>query len=88
MGPLGPCDDTLARMQDEAIAAGRVFTIPGLAKILALAGVSGKRVGDGGTPIAEPLPTVDPPPSDLVELQRMVREFRARIANCAGTSRR
>jgi hypothetical protein len=67
----------LERLQDQATAAGRAFVIPGLRKILALAGVSGKR-GDGGTrPIEEPLPIAAPPPSDVETLRRMVHELRA-----------
>jgi hypothetical protein len=83
------CLATLERLETEAKKAGMPLVIPGLRRLLALAGVVGKRGAAGIVPFDskwDPVP--EPLPNDVTELRRLVRrlqsverDLRGRIAS-------
>ena len=85
------CVATLERLQNEAVRSQRPFVVPGLRRLLVLAGIVGAR-----EKLAIAIPPMELPrpaalPNDVRELQRMVRrlqgierEFRARVVVLRG----
>jgi hypothetical protein len=82
------CLSTLERLETDARKAGVPLVIPGLRKLLALAGVVGRR-GTLGAKVYDPKwdPIREPLPNDVAVLRRMVRrlqsverDFRGRVA--------
>ncbi len=71
------CLDTLDRLHSEAARANAPFIVPGLRKLLTLAGVVGvRRRLEGGSAIPPlELPRPSPLPDDIGELRRMVRRL-------------
>jgi hypothetical protein len=84
------CETTLQRLQDEARKRGLPFVVPGLRRLLILAGVVGRRAALALT-VTPPLPVRATLPGDVEVLRRMVRrllseqrELRARIVVLKG----
>ncbi|MGC1413056.1 MAG: hypothetical protein WA864_29425 [Acetobacteraceae bacterium] len=87
------CETTLERLQDEARSHQRPFLVPGLRKLLALAGVVGQRRGIA-LDIAPPLPLPARLPNDVAMLRAIIRRLlstqrvlRARIVVVEGEVR-
>jgi len=68
------CESTLQRMQDESRKRGLPFVVPGLRRLLALAGVVGRRAALALT-VTPPLPVRARLPSDAEALRAMVRRL-------------
>jgi hypothetical protein len=88
------CEATLQQLQDEARSHGRPFVVPGLRKLLTLAGVVGRRatIALGVAPPEMPMPAGLP--SDTAMLRSIVRRLlsqqrvlRARIVVLEGEVR-
>ena len=68
------CESTLQRMEDESRKRGLPFVVPGLRRLLALAGVVGRRAALALT-VTPPLPVRARLPSDAEALRAMVRRL-------------
>jgi hypothetical protein len=69
------CESTLHRLQDESRKRGLPFVVPGLRRLLALAGVVGRRTALALTTVTPPLPVRARLPSDAEALRAMVRRL-------------
>jgi hypothetical protein len=88
------CETTLQQLQDEARSHGRPFIVPGLRRLLTLAGVTGRRAAIARDVAPPEMPLPAGLPSDVVMLRAIVRRLlsqqrvlRARIVVLEGEVR-
>jgi hypothetical protein len=87
------CETTLQQLQTEARSHGRPFIVPGLRRLLTLAGVTGRHAAIA-LDVAPPLPSAPALPNDTATLHAIVRRLlstqrvlRARIVVLRGEVR-